>query len=109
MLTIIFTSILSFTAPPKPLMDARQPIADTIKIPGARKPQLTDSTNGYLQINKILITGNKLTRPSIILRELKLKSGDVIKKSDLEYVLKKDQQKLFNLHLFNTATIQPIP
>ena len=60
-----------------------------------------------MQINKILIVGNNLTRNSIILRELRLKKGDVVSENYLAYILKKDQQKLFNLHLFNTATIRP--
>jgi outer membrane protein assembly factor BamA len=90
-------------------MDFRQPLADTVKIPALKKQARTDSVSQYLHINKVLITGNKLTRPSIILRELRLKPGDVITETDLNYVLRKDQQKLFNLHLFNTVTIRPIP
>jgi len=81
--------------------------ADTVKIPLARK-QIPDSSGRYVQINRIRITGNKITRNAIILRELKLQEGSVIKEADLAYVLKKDGQKLFNLHLFNTATIRPI-
>ena len=109
MLTLICTVLLSITASGKPTADCRPPVADTVKIPPNNKQLASDSTGRYLQINKILIVGNNLTRNSIILRELRLKKGDVVSENYLAYILKKDQQKLFNLHLFNTATIRPIP
>jgi len=90
------------------LIDNTEPVADTIKIPFYKKELPSDSAQFYWEINKILIVGNNLTRNSIILRELKLKKGDVISKADLDYQLKKDQQKIFNLHLFNTVTIKPV-
>jgi outer membrane protein assembly factor BamA len=84
--------------------------ADTVKFGNGSKQSLSaDTAKRYLQIQKIIIVGNNLTRNSIILRELKLKRGDVVTETDLERIIKKDQQKLFNLHLFNTATIRPIP
>jgi len=33
----------------------------------------------------------------------------VISKNNLTYVIQKDQQKIFNLHLFNTVSIRPVP
>lgn len=62
-----------------------------------------------MQVNRIIILGNKLTRNTIILRELRLKKGDVVSEADLQIILKRDQQKLFNLHLFNTVTLRSIP
>lgn len=62
----------------------------------------------YVRVNEIRIVGNRRTRTGIILRELRLKNGSVICKNDIDYVIKKDQQKVFNLHLFNTVSIRPV-
>jgi outer membrane protein assembly factor BamA len=84
------------------------PLGDTVRLFSRQKTSHYDSSAGYVQIRRILIAGNRRTRTSIILRELRLKEGDVVSKSDLEYLIKKDQEKLFNLHLFNTASIRPV-
>lgn len=81
---------------------------DTIRIPINKRKFLIDSTEQYVRIDQILISGNKRTRTGIIQRELRLKQGDVIEEGDLEYVIQKDQQKIFNLHLFNMVTIKPV-
>jgi outer membrane protein assembly factor BamA len=78
--------------------------ADTIK----RKRVTLPDTSQYLEINKIIITGNTLTRNSIIQRELALKPGDIIQESYLPEVLEKDRRKIFNLRLFHTVVIHPI-
>lgn len=67
-----------------------------------------DSTHYFIEINRIFVLGNRLTRESIILRELTLKPGDSILNHELATVLEKDQNKLFNLHLFNAVAIQPL-
>jgi len=67
-----------------------------------------DTTSYYVEINRIFILGNKLTRESIILRELSLKPGDTILNTELPRILEKDQNKLFNLHLFNSVEIRPL-
>lgn len=54
----------------------------------------------------MLIIGNKHTLNTIISRELTLKPGDVVWHADLPGILEKDKRKLFNLHLFHTATIR---
>jgi len=107
-LVFILAVLLSIKTSAEFRPDNRPLNADTIKIPANKKKLPTDSVDRYLQINKILITGNKLTRKGIILRELRLKTGDVISEQDLDFVIQKDQQKLFNLHLFNTVKIKPI-
>jgi outer membrane protein assembly factor BamA len=109
MLTFIFTIFLSFTASANPVDHHGQIPTDTVKINANGKQPVSDSTRKYVQINRILIIGNKLTRNTIIIRELRLKNGDVVSEADLDVILKRDQQKLFNLHLFNTVTIRPIP
>jgi outer membrane protein assembly factor BamA len=82
--------------------------ADTVRVLQGKKKSKPDWVESYVQIQKILVTGNRRTRENIILRELRLKEGDIISESDLAFVIKKDQQKLFNLHLFNTVSIDQI-
>src|SRR5690606_11490384 len=62
----------------------------------------------YLEINRIFIIGNRLTRDQIILRELSLKRGDIIYSIDLPEILELDKRKLINTRLFNTVEIRPI-
>lgn len=82
-------------------------LADTVKRSPRNKTYHSDSTE-YVEINRIIILGNKLTRNTIILRELSLKKGDIIHENDVPFVLEKDQRKLFNLRLFNTVTLTPL-
>jgi outer membrane protein assembly factor BamA len=82
--------------------------ADTIRLSTRAKNQVKDSLGRYLQIRKIILVGNKLTRNSIILRELSLKKDDVINETHLTQLIEKDKRKIFNLHLFNTVDITPL-
>jgi len=61
-----------------------------------------------LEVNRILIVGNKTTLNRIILRELSLKSGDTITNKELPQVIQKDKNKIYNLRLFNTVEIRAI-
>lgn len=82
---------------------------DSIKRPGKNKEDLlVDSNAVFLRINRVFVLGNKKTRENIILRELTLKPGDSVKNVDLPGILVKDEQKLFNLHLFNAVEIRPL-
>lgn len=83
-------------------------IADTVKLSVREQNQLKDTLGRYLQIRKIIITGNKITRNSIILRELSFNKGDVVNEAYLIHLIEKDKRKLFNLHLFNTVDITPL-
>src|SRR5262245_39891060 len=108
MLAIIYGILLSISPSGHPPADGTLIIADTIKNPSRSRAHQSDTTERFLQVNRIIITGNKLTRNSIILRELSFKKGDIINNSILPKIIEKDQRKLFNLHLFNTATITPL-
>src|SRR5690349_10648180 len=66
-----------------------------------------DSTN-LLEINRIFIVGNRITRDHIILRELTLKGGDLVFSSELPGILDLDKKKLINTRLFNTVEIRTI-
>src|SRR6188474_188657 len=98
MLAIIYGILLSATTPGQPAPGEELPFADTIKTSTRNKQIQTDTVDRYLEVNRIIITGNKLTRNSIILRELSFKKGDVISERILPKVIEKDQRKLFNLH-----------
>lgn len=62
-----------------------------------------------LEVNRVIITGNKVTRDRIILRELSLKSGDTISSALLAETLIRDKNKIYNLRLFNTVEVRSIP
>lgn len=51
-------------------------------------------------LSKIRISGNKVTRRSIILREMSVKEGDHILKSELKEVTELNRKRIFNLALF---------
>ena len=61
-----------------------------------------------LEVNRILIVGNKTTLDRIIQRELSLKPGDTISNKNISQVLLRDKNKIYNLRLFNTVEIRPI-
>lgn len=61
-----------------------------------------------LEVNRILIVGNKTTQERIILRELSLSPGDTINNKRIIQVLQKDKNKIYNLKLFNTVDISTI-
>ena len=61
-----------------------------------------------LEVNRVLIVGNKVTLDRIILRELSLKPYDTINNRELAGVLSKDKNKIYNLRLFNTVEVRPI-
>lgn len=63
-------------------------------------------SNRIVTVNRTLIAGNKITRDHIISRELSLKTGDTVSVQRLALVLEKDQQKIYNLRLFNTVTVR---
>ena len=54
-----------------------------------------------LVVNDILIQGNNVTRPSIILRELLFAKGDTILKMELLPVFQRSRENLLNLAIFN--------
>ncbi|MBN8578563.1 MAG: hypothetical protein J0L66_16590 [Cytophagales bacterium] len=65
----------------------------------------TDTTQ-VVTVNRILIVGNKVTHDKIILRELSVKPADTISTNRLAEVVLKDQQKIYNLRLFNKVEVR---
>ncbi|MCI0750866.1 MAG: BamA/TamA family outer membrane protein [Flammeovirgaceae bacterium] len=80
--------------------------ADSIKRKKIVYPN--DSLGKYVMVNRLFVTGNRVTRDQIILRELTLKSGDVIYSLDLPDILKQDERKIFNTRLFNTVEVRTL-
>ncbi|MCF8227202.1 MAG: hypothetical protein K9J30_15095 [Bacteroidales bacterium] len=63
-----------------------------------------DGTSGpdrKILINDIIITGNKITRENILLREMVFLKGDTIYESDLDNMLERSRENLLNLSIFN--------
>lgn len=68
-----------------------------------------DSTSTrYVTIDNIFLIGNKRTKASIILRELRIKKGMLIYYPDLVKQMKMDQNKIYNTRLFNTVQINSL-
>jgi outer membrane protein assembly factor BamA len=66
---------------------------------------LSDRT---LQVDRLIIIGNKVTRQRIIERELSLMPGDTIRARLLAATLEWDKHKLYNLRLFNTVSVRAL-
>jgi outer membrane protein assembly factor BamA len=58
-------------------------------------------TSRKLTIRKIIIEGNKVTRSSVILREIDINEGDIIPSDSIDVKVSENKQRLFNLQLFN--------
>jgi outer membrane protein assembly factor BamA len=64
-----------------------------------------DSLQDELIIHSIHITGNALTKPYIIYRELLFKTGDTLSAGNAESLFDRSEKNLLNTSLFNFATI----
>lgn len=66
-------------------------------------PNEADSTNNFVQIDKIFIIGNKKTKEKIITRELDIYEGQVLTLGLLKQYLSEDSKKIYNTSLFNSV------
>jgi len=66
------------------------------------------SQENTFYINGIYISGNRITKEKIILRELLFQTGDSIALSDLEKKISDSRENLINTSLFNFVTITRI-
>ncbi|MFZ6011433.1 MAG: POTRA domain-containing protein [Bacteroidota bacterium] len=82
-------------------------MSDSVKRPNKRH-LVHDSTGTFVQVNRIFIIGNRLTRDGIILRELSVKQGDVVHSDDLPAILEICKKRLINTRLFNTVDIRTL-
>src|SRR6185436_1428179 len=60
-------------------------------------------------ISKILLVGNKITKPSIITRELFFHEGDTLNRYVLQDAMKRSRENLMNTSLFNFVEIYDQP
>ncbi len=58
-----------------------------------------------LHLQNIIIKGNKKTKDYIILREMTLKEGDYVFTSNLNFVLEKSKEFIYNTTLFEKVTL----
>lgn len=59
----------------------------------------------YYCVYNVYITGNKITRDRVILQELNIKPNDSIPKSEIEALLQKARNRIYNLELFNEVKV----
>lgn len=67
-----------------------------------------DNSAAPVRIYGVTITGNKVTREPIILRELLLREGDTVGLADFYARTERSRQNLMNTGLFNTVTVLPL-
>ena len=70
--------------------------------------QDTAATVQPLQVMGVTITGSKITKDRIILRELLVQEGDTVDAAAIYDKLERSRQNLMNLSLFNTVTVLPL-
>ncbi len=75
-------------------------VGDTLNLPAG------DTSNHVVQVGRVIIIGNKVTRERIISRELSLKPGDTVSTKVLPAILTRDKNKIYNLRLFNTVSLR---
>lgn len=102
----IIISLVTFFSPSHKLSGGHDGIIteDSVR----RKNKEIDTTGYFVEVNRIFIIGNRITRDQIILRELTLKKGDVVHTTDLPGILDLDKKKLVNTRLFNTVEIRTL-
>jgi outer membrane protein assembly factor BamA len=60
-------------------------------------------------VDTIVLEGNKITRPRIILREMHFASGDTLDRATLATRVAQAEENIFNTGLFNLVTIDTVP
>jgi len=63
------------------------------------------NSDGLLTVGKIQISGNKITKEKIILRELEFSPGETLPDSVLAQLMVKSEQNLINRSIFNFVTL----
>ena len=92
MLALVIGFFSLFTGTHGESLDVRSPVVLDVTIQRAAIQH--DTTKRFVQINRVLIIGNTITRDKIISRELSLKTGDIIYSEDLPNILDLDKKKL---------------
>jgi hypothetical protein len=64
-----------------------------------------NSSDTIFVINKIVLTGNKITRPQVVMRELLFKENDTVSENTMTETFEQSRKNLLNTSLFNFVTI----
>ncbi|MCZ2458549.1 MAG: hypothetical protein LC128_02890 [Chitinophagales bacterium] len=90
-----------------PILKAQSIDGDTLSrpVPMADSQQTEHHNENLFIIRSIFITGNKKTKPDIILRELSFKQGDKYKLQDIVAKFQRARENLLNTSLFNDAIV----
>jgi len=75
---------------------------------GIRVLSAQSGSDSLVIVKEVVTEGNRLTRPSIILREVKVKPGDTFRVTEIEDLLEKSRQNVFNTTLFNHVSIDTV-
>lgn len=67
-----------------------------------------ENNSVYYTIDTLIISGNKITHPRIILRELTFKSGDSILRNNLDKELSESRANLLNASIFNFIELDTV-
>lgn len=62
-------------------------------------------TNRYVEVRKVIISGNKVTKARVILNELGVRPGDRVLVNRLGVVMKRSRENLLNTSLFNFVSV----
>lgn len=75
--------------------------------PGLSRGSTVDST--FYVVRHFIITGNKVTKPYIIEREMMIQEGDTVSAAAINQLLESSKENILNTSLFNfvTLTYQP--
>ncbi len=69
-----------------------------------QSPDSLNTVTEYpVRIDSVIITGNKITEPYVILRELTFKKGDYVTRKTLEY----NRERIFSLGIFTRVRLYP--
>ncbi|WP_341838458.1 POTRA domain-containing protein [Chitinophaga pollutisoli] len=80
-------------------LPGRAQVSDSASRPAPEQLAILQDTS-YIVVRDIVVTGNKRTRRSIILREIGIKPGDTLRLRNLQVILETNRKQLLNTSLF---------
>ena len=99
---LIFCSTISTRGLTNPIIDS----VDSSYVASGVRAATDTLPNRFLEIDKIFILGNKITKDQIVLREIHAKIGETYYEDDLKRILEEDKKKILNTRLFLTVEIE---
>lgn len=75
----------------------------------AQAQSATVPSDSLVTVDRVIVLGNRTTKPRIILRELGIRGDTTLLMSELREAIRFDQQKLINTRLFLEAKIDVLP